>query len=291
MGFWKFGFFLVRIFPKSKDWFGSSSNLLIANHSYMVFFAGFQVVPTCFWNPVMHQPPKTCKKIRWWRLFTIPNCLEKISQNPQPFITGMKTVQRSQQFLWKKDASSLSWGISGIPSWDVKMKAIFGYLSIVSSTHTKNESSTISSHFFHFLSLAQKVQWDQNERPLFPLWYLLPAPSDSRIDRFSEGIYPTEGYLANTLPPALALIPPLTMVALKPVGWVYLRSLKRVRMRIGPNWSHGCEGAAVESARTITRVAFGFNPVNVNVELQRTGHQPKLANDGWRVCLHEGSNL
>ena len=78
------------------------------------------------WNPVMHQPPKTRKKSDedfspfqlggkyWWKKSTTKIHHQDFQQSKGP-----------QQFVWKKDALSLSWGISGVPSWDVKMVAIF----------------------------------------------------------------------------------------------------------------------------------------------------------------------
>ena len=104
----------------------------------------------------------------------------------------MKTIKLSSTEDWANLILQLK-------SWE-SMKVMKGYLSIVSSTHTKNWEQHYQLSLFPFLFSSVKVQWDQSERPLFPLWYLLPAPSDSRVDRFSGGNYPREGYLANTLP-------------------------------------------------------------------------------------------
>ena len=100
---------------------------------------------------------------------------------------------------WPVGSSNIN--TSAFISWAAPQNSkTTGYLSIVSSTHTKNWEQHYQLSLFPFLFSSVKVQWDQSERPLFPLWYLLPAPSDSRVDRFSGGNYPREGYLANTLP-------------------------------------------------------------------------------------------
>ena len=124
------------IFPTCTDWFGSSSNWLKQPFLTCLFLMGSRVVPFVLVCDDFYYQPGMCehvwkrswnrckglglvfeiqsstnhlnprKKIRW-RLFTIPNWLEK---NPKKKSSqGFSTAQKSQQFAFKrKDAFPFS---------------------------------------------------------------------------------------------------------------------------------------------------------------------------------------